>query len=397
MKKHSGPWYDNLMEVRRQLKINLPGELYNLAMIFHGNGHQLYLVGGAVRDAVLGRTPKDFDVATDATPEQVKAFLKPLGYEILEVGEAFGVIALVLPHPLEKLEIATFREDLSSGRHPMVRFATIKEDVQRRDLTINALFYDIGRSEVVDLVGGLSDLENHIVRTVGKPEDRFAEDRLRVMRAIRFAVKLGFEIEAETHAAIAFDNNLQGVSFERIRDELVKSIESAKDPRRFMRLMDTLDMWVRVLPGLQASTYMDSLVSTRGIDSRCVPNVMALLLDRENPEKLAKKLNYLKYSADEIAQITFLLRFRDLSANSSSLAPKMRKAFQQSKLTMEQLEEYVVARGLPDRELASAFFKYLDAEPFRGEPLMAQGFQGMALGKELQRLESEYFDSMVGA
>ena len=382
------------MEVRRQLKIDLPGELYNLALIFQGEGHQLYLVGGAVRDSVLGKVPKDFDVATDATPAQVKAFLKPRGYDILELGEAFGVIAVVLPHPLEKLEIATFREDMSAGRHPVVRFATIKEDVQRRDLTINALFYDIGRQEVVDLVGGLSDLELGRVQTVGRPEDRFAEDRLRKLRAIRFAVKFDFIVDPDTYEAIKLDNSLDGVSFERIRDEFVRSIQSAKDPRRLMRIMNELGMFDRVLPGLKASTYCDSLVSTRGIDSNTVPVVLALLLDQEEPETLVKKLNYLKYSAEEVAQVSFLLRFRNLT---EAVASQVRKAFQQSRLTIEQLEEYIIARGLPDRGLVDAFFRYLDAEPYKGDDLLAQGFSGAALGAELRRLESELFSSMVGA
>ena len=382
------------MEVRRPLKIELPVEVTNLAAIFFANGYKLFLVGGAVRDAVMGKSPKDYDLATDATPEQVKAMLRERSYDMIEVGEAFGVVAVVLPKPLEKLEIATFREDLSAGRHPIVRFATIAEDVQRRDLTINALFYDISAQEVVDLVGGLGDIQFGMVRTVGKPEDRFAEDRLRILRAIRFAVKLDFGIHPLTLGAIADDNNLDGVSFERVRDEFVKSIAGARKPRRLMQLMDMLKLWDRVLPGLKASTCLDSLVSSRGIDSNNVPIVLALLLDGDDPETLGKRLNYLKYSADEVAQVSFLLRLREVTA---ATAPKLRKAFFQSKLSLEDVEEYIRIRGLPDREVARAFFEYLTVEPYRGEPLMAQGFSGKALGQELQRLESEKFQSLVGA
>jgi len=382
------------MEVRRPLKIELPPEVTNLAMVFFANGYKLFLVGGAVRDAVMGKAPKDYDLATDATPEQVKSMLREHNYDMIEVGEAFGVVAVVLPHPLEKLEIATFREDLSVGRHPVVRFATIKEDVQRRDLTINALFYDISAQEVVDLVGGLEDIENSIVRTVGRPEDRFAEDRLRVMRAIRFATKLNFDVHPDTFRAIHEDNNLDGVSFERVHDELIRSIAGARYPKKLMALMNMLGMWDRVLPGLKASTYLDCLVSSRGIDSNNVPIVLALLLDGTDLETLPKKLNYLKYSADEVAQVSFLLRLRELTPET---APKLRKAFFQSKLTLEDVEEYIRIRGLPDRAVARAFFEYLTTEPYRGEPLMAQGFSGKALGQELQRLESEKFQSLVGA
>src|SRR5579871_5324482 len=212
------------MEVRRSLHIPLPGDVINLAMRFIANGYKLFLVGGAVRDAVMGKQPKDYDLATDATPEQVKAILRN-NYELIEVGEAFGVIAVVLPKPLEKLEIATFREDLSAGRHPVIRFATIAEDVQRRDLTINALFYDIAAQEVVDLVGGLEDIDLRWVKAVGKAEDRFAEDKLRKLRCIRFAVKLDFMIDPDTFEAIQRDPGLEGVSFERVRDEFVRSIQ----------------------------------------------------------------------------------------------------------------------------------------------------------------------------
>ena len=389
------------MEVRRPFKIELHSDIISLAMLFHANGHVLYLVGGAVRDAVMGKKPKDFDLATDATPDRVESLLHGTNRWMTDaVGKAFGVIR-TRPYdsePGSEYEIATFREDLSAGRHPEVRFATIKEDVQRRDLTINALFYDISSQEVVDLVGGLADIERRVIRTVGRPQDRFAEDRLRVMRAIRFAVKLDFDIDPDTYNAIRDDNNLDGVSFERVRDELVKAINGARKPKVLMHLMDALNMWNRVLPGLKASTYLDNMVSTRGIDSNNAPVVLALLLDGEDPETLGKRLNYLKYSADEVAQVTFLLRLRDLTKDS---APKLRKALKSTGLgeddAFNMYVEYVRARGMPGNAEFDAFLRYLGHEPFRGEPLMAQGFSGKALGVELQRLESELFQSLVGA
>src|SRR5581483_6575527 len=271
-----------------------------------------------------------------------------------------------------------------AGRHPQVRFATIKEDVQRRDLTINALFYDITAQEVVDLVGGLDDIRHKVIRTVGRPEDRFAEDRLRVLRAIRFAVKLGFEISKETFAAIQRDNNLDGVSFERVRDELVKSIVAAEKPQRLMNLMTSLGLWDRVLPGLKVSTYLDNLVSTRGVDSNTVPVVLALILDDENLETLGKKLLHLKYSVDEVAQVTFLLRLRNITKDTALKLRKAEKALGMSEddaFTM--YVEYVRARGMPSNAEFDAFLRYLGSEPFRGEPLMAQGFSGKALGQEI--------------
>lgn len=383
------------MEVRRPLKIDLHSDIISLAMLFAAQGFELYLVGGAVRDAVMGRKPKDFDLATNATPDQVVSMLHSTNrYMTDEVGKAFGVVR-TRPYdsePGSEYEIATFREDLSAGRHPEVRFATIKEDVQRRDLTINALFYDIMKQEVVDLVGGLEDIEARQIRTVGRPEDRFAEDKLRKLRAIRFAVKLGFDMHGDTYHSIQEDNNLDGVSFERVRDEFIKSIAGAKSPKRLMTLMDAFNMWERVLPGLKATTCLDALVSSRGIDSTNVPIVLALLLDNEEPEALVMRLNYLKYNADEMHQVSFLLRLRDLTPETAS---KVRKAFFQSKLSTDDVEEYMRARGLPDRPVADAFFGYLAATPYKGEPLMAQGFSGKALGQELQRMESRLFSMLL--
>lgn len=371
---------------RRQLRMQLPDELVKLADIFRQNDRQLYVVGGAVRDAVLGHQPKDFDVATDATPAQVKELLRPYGYSMLEVGEAFGVVALVLPHPLEKLEIATFREDMSEGRHPVVRFASIEEDVKRRDLTINALFYDISRGEVVDLVGGLRDLEEGWIKTVGAPADRFREDRLRILRTIRFANKLDFLIDPQTWEAILADNNLDGVSPERIHDELTKSIASAQNSRRLFNMFDRLKMWPRVLPLLTVTPVPDVQVSSSGVESRNVPVALAVLLDTNPIPHVARRLNALKYSGATVAQVCFLLQFKDLNCDN---AYKLWKQFQHSHLTPDDLVEYVRERGLPDQQVFNAFMNYVPA--INGTQLLAEGFKGAELGRELERRETVRF------
>lgn len=368
-------------EVRRPLEMSLPEELLTLAERFRVGGYELYVVGGAVRDTILGLPPKDFDVATNATPTQVKDLLVPHGYSLLEVGEAFGVVAVVLPYPLEKLEIATFREDLSAGRHPVVRFATIEEDVRRRDLTINALFYDIINKEVVDLVGGLHDLEFGVVRTVGDPNLRFAEDRLRVMRTIRFAARFGWPVGVETERSILFDNNLDGVSPERVRDEFVKSLATAKSVPELLELMDWFEMWPRVLPGLKVSQRRD-------IESRNVAVVLSQLLEQNDVELVARRLNELRYSDVEVRQTSFLMRFRDLTVDN---AFKLRKSYFHSQLTRQEVGQYVLERGSPNPRLALAFADYLDFPPVKGEELLAQGYSGRDLGVELERRETELF------
>jgi poly(A) polymerase len=181
-------------------------------------GHTAYFAGGCVRDFLLGRAPKDYDVATAARPEQVRAL-----FERTEaVGAAFGVV-LVLEQG-QAVEVATFRDDgaYSDGRRPdEVRYTTPERDAQRRDFTVNGMFQDPESGQVLDFVGGSADLDARLLRAIGEPERRFQEDRLRVLRAVRFAAELGFELEPRTAAAMkAYAPQLQGLAWERVSAEL---------------------------------------------------------------------------------------------------------------------------------------------------------------------------------
>ncbi|MGE0404885.1 MAG: CCA tRNA nucleotidyltransferase [Candidatus Korobacteraceae bacterium] len=222
------------------------------------HGHQAYLVGGCVRDLVLGREPADFDVATDATPAQVMRIFP----ETWAVGAQFGVV-LVPIHSLpgnnqelepgqNVVEVATFRSDgvYSDGRHPdQVTYSTDpREDVQRRDFTINGMLLDPTRNEVLDFVGGRADLQAGIIRTIGAAQRRFAEDKLRMMRAVRFAARFGYQIEAETFAAIqALRKQIHSVSRERIREELTRMLTEGQ-ARRAFELLDESGLLREVLP-----------------------------------------------------------------------------------------------------------------------------------------------------
>lgn len=165
--------------------IDLPKEIQTLNDAFKQSGHKLYLVGGAVRDVLLGKTPKDYDVTTAAKPEEVVNILNKYGIYNFPKGEAFGVVSAVING--EEFEIATFRSDETKGRHPEVKIGvSIESDAARRDLRINAIYYDIENSEIIDLVGGLDDLKNGVIQMVGNPQDRFEEDPLRILRFFRF-------------------------------------------------------------------------------------------------------------------------------------------------------------------------------------------------------------------
>ena len=214
------------------------------------NGHQALLAGGCVRDTLLKREPSDYDVATDATPERVlQLFPEGVG-----VGAQFGVI--LIPRDGLKVEVATFRTDVSytDGRHPdRVEFSkSPEEDVQRRDFTINGLLMRHDTGEILDFVNGQADLKTGIIRAIGDSNRQFEEDKLRMMRAVRFAARFGFEIEAETFRAIRKHvKEISQVSPERLRDELTKMLTEGAAKRAF-ELLDESWLLGQVLPEVAA-------------------------------------------------------------------------------------------------------------------------------------------------
>jgi poly(A) polymerase len=203
----------------------------------HAAGYQAMLAGGCVRDRLLGRDPKDYDIATSATPSEVLKIF-PKGNEI---GAHFGVI--LVRHRGHMIEIATFRTDgsYSDGRRPdHVVFATAEEDAHRRDFTINGLYEDPMSGKVIDHVGGRIDLENRVIRAIGNPTQRFQEDSLRLMRAIRFAGALDFTIEKETWSAICKHAHLlERISPERIREELSRMLVHTSRAKSFTLLAES--------------------------------------------------------------------------------------------------------------------------------------------------------------
>jgi len=214
------------------------------------HGHPAFLVGGCVRDLLLKREPADYDVATSATPTEVLQLFP----NALDVGANFGVILFI--QDSLKVEIATFRSDIgySDGRHPdqVVYSKTPQEDVQRRDFTINGLLMRHDTGEVLDFVGGRADLSAGIIRAIGEPSRRFAEDKLRMLRAVRFAARFGYAIEPATFAAIRqHAREIHAVSAERIREELTKLLSEGA-ARRGFELLDELALLPEVLPEISA-------------------------------------------------------------------------------------------------------------------------------------------------
>lgn len=372
-----------IVEQRIKFELTIPSDIQEIKNVFKKNGFKLYVVGGAVRDALLGKTPKDFDLATDALPDKVEEMMKEAGFRTLPTGKAFGVINVFTDQG--EYEIATFRTDIGSGRRPdAVSFTDIEGDVKRRDLTINALFYDIDTGEIVDLVGGVEDLKNGVVRTVGSAQDRFGEDRLRIMRAIRFAGRFGSELDPQTDAALQQDASLEGISGERIRDEFIKGIQSAKSQKSFFKMLDKYNLFDWIFKGLNVDR--DSF--SNGEDYLIL---LARLLKNNNLDVLKKKLNELKYSVDEIKAISFLIALLKLDENT---AVTLKRAEQNSGVNPQQIKDFGKVENI-DQKLLNAFLSF--RLTVSGQEVMDEmGIKpGPEVGKAVQKLETDNFKALL--
>ena len=233
------------------LKQNTPSEIaYRVVERLTQAGYESYWAGGCVRDRLLGRTPKDYDVATAATPDQIEALFD----KTLPIGKAFGTIALI--EECVQIDVTTFRNDAnySDGRHPQqIQFTTAKEDVLRRDFTINGLLYNPLNDQLIDYVDGEADLKQGVIRAIGDAQSRFQEDHLRMLRAVRFAHTLGFRLSPSTQDAIrSHADKITKVSAERIEQELSRLLTESQTPGQALKSLQETGLLPHVLPEVSA-------------------------------------------------------------------------------------------------------------------------------------------------
>tara|TARA_B100000963_G_scaffold176268_1_gene153320 strand:- start:25440 stop:26600 length:1161 start_codon:yes stop_codon:yes gene_type:complete len=369
------------MEIRKKYNIELPKDILMIRDVFKKNGYKLYLVGGAVRDAVSGITPKDYDLATDALPDEVDKMLSPI-YKMLPIGEKFGIWLAITPSG--EFEIATFRKDVGTGRRPdSVEFTTIDQDVLRRDLTINALFYDIEKQEIVDLVGGIEDLKNGVVKSVGNPADRFEDDKLRKLRAIRFAGVTGSELDREIHQYLLKDPGLEEISAERIRDEFLKGIAKSSSVVYFMNLLDKYNFFNSIFPNLN--------INAKYVEEKDYIINLATLLKENDSIELKDVLNKVTYSNEEIKNILFLKSLVHLNEEN---ALNIKKSQYNTSVTDEQILKFAKLNEL-DEKLIRTFIQYIPS--ISGKDVMdkmnIKG--GPEVGEYIKKMEADIFKDLM--
>ena len=320
------------------------------------NGHIAYFAGGCVRDMVRGLTPKDYDIVTDARPEAVQTLFE----RTFAVGAHFGVI-VVLENSFQ-FEVATFRSDDAyiDGRHPSaVHFSSQEEDAQRRDFTINGMFYDPVAEQVIDLVGGQADITAKLVRAIGEPAKRFAEDRLRMLRAVRFATALDYQIDNQTwEALVANAPSINQISAERIRDELVRIFLSPNRVRGW-DLLDSSGLMPVILPELEAMKGVlqpeqfhpegDVFVHTRLMlqllpKQVSVPLVFAVLF-----HDVAKPVTA---TVDKTGRIRFNEHDRIGAQMTEAIMRRLRFSGAEIEATVEMVRQHMVFKDAPNMRVA---------------------------------------------
>jgi poly(A) polymerase len=367
------------------------------------HGHEAYFVGGCVRDMVLGLEPADYDIATSARPEQVINLFS----RTEPVGAKFGVVLVI--HRGHPFEVATFRSDEAyiDGRRPSgVVFTDVRQDVLRRDFTINGLLYDPITKEILDYVGGQADIGEKVVRAIGNPQKRFEEDKLRILRAVRFGARLGYTIEPATWAAmLEMASSIHQVSRERIRSEIVRILTEG-DAARGLQLLEESGLRREILPELDYSGHVKRCLTLMA-PGPAPDFAMAVLLHETPLVQLRDIVQRLKFSNAESHHIVELAQSLPLFAELENMSISALKRFFRLDRFEDQLELARIHAIAGDGDLRAYTFasaKFQEWSPsdiapdvlISGDDLIAEGYTPGPRFKEiLIQVENEQLEGKL--
>ena len=354
---------------------------YKVIRRLRKEGCQALFAGGCVRDRLLGRPAKDYDVATDAVPEKVAGLFR----RTLEIGAQFGVVMVLMEG--QQVEVATFRTEggYQDGRHPgHVQFASAQEDASRRDFTVNGMFYDPVEKTVLDFVDGKRDLERRVLRTIGAPDERFSEDYLRMLRAVRFAFKLDFEIEPSTWQSIQnHASKISDISAERIMAELEQILAHPNRTQGVRLLVDCglAKAVFRCFEG-EAAVFGESVLAhlPEAVD---FPLALACFWAGFDVKTVLAQCDKLKLSNSQIKHVRFLLQKRDVLLDIqlplSSLKLLMHEPYFWDLITMQKAIQKAKGESAHAVRLIKRRALEIDEKDVRPEPLL-DGHELMGLG-----------------
>lgn len=343
-------------------------------------GFEALFAGGCVRDMLLGRPPKDYDVATNALPQQIMKLFR----RTLKVGAQFGVVIVLMDD--QQVEVATFRSDVgyTDGRHPdKVEFVSAKEDALRRDFTVNGMFYDPIAREVLDYVGGKKDLRRRVLKTIGRADERFGEDYLRMLRAIRFAVQLDFRIEPATWRAVCcLSDKIINISVERISAELQKTLTYPNKAHGGKLLIES-GLAQEIWPEANICLLKQGVeVLSKLPKQSCWPLSAAALFAAFDENTAKTCFQQLKPSGEQVKHFIFLLKNRGRLAGTLSLAELKTLAsssYWQDLLALEKAVLKAQSKSLKSLLAVRKRLAMLKDADFKPKPLL-DGHQIMALG-----------------
>jgi len=387
--------------------MHIPKDILSINKIFKNNGFDLYIVGGSIRDLIIGKTPHDYDLVTNANPNQIENILKDFKTDLQ--GKHFGVIRVFTSDFPEGIEIATFRTDISFGRDTKgddkkvnIDNISIEEDSNRRDLTMNALYYDIENKEIIDFHGGIDDIKNNNIKTVGLAEKRFNEDRLRILRTIRFAARSNSKIDKDTSKAILNDNRLRGISSkddvsqERIVEEFFKMVDYANNAsdvemiQNYLILLSNFNLFEQMFPGLK----VDKLNAfNRKFDTTNKYVILSNLFQNNELNDIKSHMIKSKFPLDVVNKVCFLIKLKNDISNDNN-AFQLLNLKNRYNVDENTIVEFGVTNDI-DVNLIKKFIKYSKIGiTTDGNELEKEGFFGKELGIEKEKREIQIYKNL---